>query len=225
MAHRITFDTSYSRMQTLLSKDEVRDIIDMFYRFGDSNFFVTCDASKKKRGLRGSHSYNGLTRTHTIFLSRDEIQKGVDEKMRMGGNTNAPSYKMGAVMVLVHELQHANQAIIHGSGSSMHRRVPFQTYLSRPCERDARAYVDSNLDQIAAFCQVEVDHKLRAKVVDLDDEKIEDELEDLADALEDTIEIHVRDLNEELRLSGMNNSKNIQALIQMLKERGVQVIT
>lgn len=225
MAHNVKFDKSTSKLSGLLTEQEIIDIIDMFYRFDDCNFYITCHIDRPRKGLRGQQQYNSIMKLHTIYLSPDNIRQGFDEKSRMGGNMLAPTLKMGVVMVLAHELQHANQALLHGNtpDTYMFRHVPFQKYKARPCEKDARSFVDDNMDQIAAICDVKLeDHKLD-NVIDLDDEELENELEDLADVLGELEEVHVRDINEELRSLRLNNAKNVGVVKELLKERGVKV--
>lgn len=225
MGHNVEFDDSFDE-QVLVTRQEVRDVIDMFYRFAPTNFLITCRTDRKeKKGrlLEGSHLYRSIDRTHVIFLDPRSIAKAFAGGLNGGGNIRVPNLKIHFLSVLVHELQHANQVIIHGNdaGTVMNRRVPFQTYTSRACERDARSYVDDNLERLAAFCGVKIRKNLVGKKKEVPE--ADKELVEIADAFADLSSFTILDVVDELRSSGINNARNVTKVLELLKKRGATV--
>lgn len=215
MAHIVTFE-DFGGFQ-LLSQQDVIDLIDLFYRWGDARFHVI--GHDKHPNRRGSHIYNGMTRTHVITLSRNNIEDGVRSAGRMGGNTKAPDSRAGAAMVLAHELQHANQSQLH-----THNEVFYtvKRYNRRPCERDARSFVDDNMDVIMDFLGRERPVAVkRASAM----ESLVNPVGEVTDLLGECEEVSVEDIGDELRRMGANNPKNVLSVKKALSDRGVRILT
>lgn len=201
----------------LLTYQEVVDLIDTFYRWDDAEFRIVGRDSHK--GRRGSHIYNGLERVHVITLSRPNIEAGVRAGQRMGGNGRAPNARIGAAMVLTHELQHANQSKLHSNNEIFYRT---KKYNKRPCEREARQFVDDNLATIAAVMGVDVPSvpKRRSAM-----EAQVDPVQEVAELLGECEEVSVGDIVDELRRAGLVNPQNVARTRQLLQERGVRILT
>jgi hypothetical protein len=201
----------------LLSEEQVRDLIDMFYRWDDSNFVIV--GKDRKKGRRGSHRYFSMGNQHIITLSRPTIERGFREKQRMGGNFPAPTLELAPLMVLTHELQHANQAKIHAGTEEFFNK---RGYNKRPCEREAREFVDKNLDVLADYLGLELPRRHLQEVAMGNQDQ---ELQDVAELFEECEEVAVADIVEELRQSGINNPKNVEQVSRILFERGIRVTT
>lgn len=222
MGHRISFDGKFTKdFRGLISEQEVRDVVDMFYKHDEGKFVFT--AERGPNGQRGEHDWNGLTRTHVINLSRDNITKGFNLKQRMGGNGPAPTLKMAVVMVLTHELQHANQIHDHGHGDRNFygvRNTSRVRYNRRPCERDARRFVDDNIHVIAEFVGHQMPTRRSRGPRNMDQDN---ELLDIAAVLGENEKVTLKDILDELRSSGINNPKNVERMIGILLAQGIKV--
>ena len=139
----------------------------------------------------------------------------------MGGTCPAPSARVGIGMVLVHEVQHANQAGAHSSNEVFYTH---RSYESRPCEKEARALVDSNIRSIVSMLapQMMESCPVGFSVDGIVDHK--DGVEDVADLLEELPEVTMVDMLTELRLSGINSQRNVRRLRECLLGRGTNVI-
>lgn len=204
----------------ILDDREVVDLIDFFYRWNDTRFEVVWerdDASNRHR--RGCHIYEHQRRTHVIKLNAQCIIRACNSGQRLGGNGTAPggSPRAGAGMVVTHELQHANQA---GQHLATEKFYTHRDYNTRPCEREARAFVDSNLRQVLTLVAPELLRVQPAGGVvcaDLDG------VEEVVEVLGELSEVTTADIRTELRLSGINNPINLGRVIHMLTERGVKI--
>lgn len=153
MAHIILFKESFQGF--ILTEPEVTDLIEMFYRWGDSTFVIGC---ADRADFMGEHS--GHAGDHVITLCRSSIEHEFEAKKRVGGNLPAPNLRIAAACVLAHELQHANQTKIHRlkgkffghlGGRDKLGRTKMQRYWHRACERDARQFVDERMPEICAY--------------------------------------------------------------------------
>lgn len=209
--HRIQFDESFSGF--VLTEDEVRDFIGLFYRWGAGRFLIRRD--EKERRFRGEHCC-GMDGVHVITLVEKNIRRDFEKKQRVGGNLVAPTLQVAAGMVLAHELQHANQ-------SRQHLRTEgFYTdhrYWNRACERDARQFVDEHLNQICAYFAV--DPPMRGRVEEV--APGQEEVLAVADLLGECSDVTMEDIKEELRTSKVLNPKNVATVIALLKEQGFEV--
>lgn len=214
MGHSIEFELARN-YEALLSTDEVEDFVNLFYRWNDTKFLIIGRDENPFR--RGSHIYVHSERTHRITLSAAAIIRGVDGRMRMGGSGPAPTARVGIAMVLTHELQHANQA---GQHLATERFYTHRDYNSRPCEREARAFVDSHMTEILTLVAPEL---LRVKLPQTALCADHDEVEDVLEVLQGLSEVSLTDIRTELRLSGISSPKNVQKIREILFGRGVKV--
>lgn len=134
---------------SLLSEQDAIDCIEFFFK-GPSLSKWLLDASKRGSSVRGRHEFvrdESLGgNLHKVSLMPRTIEKSFRENQVCGGNIKKPSsLKMAILMTLVHEIQHANQVYTHGV-----QRNSFYTgrYRRRPCELEARQFVDMNFDLI-----------------------------------------------------------------------------
>lgn len=213
MGHRITL-VDWDDLDSTISGQEVRDLVQLLYAGADTNFeIISCQMKR----FRGQHQYFGLYRVHRIQIDRRNIQSAVERKIHCGGNSIAPNLRMGVGMVLAHELQHANQFLRHKWNEIFFTK---KKYISRPSEMEARQFVDNNLDVIAGVLGFRLEHR-QTRTPTLGGTK--DRLIKLADDLEGSQTLTVKDLVEELRSSRMNNPKNVERLSNILIERGVKI--
>lgn len=160
--HRVIFDASFDRF-TLLSEDEVCDFIDMFFSYDDKSYTWVIRNENKSVDFNGQHMHDPNGKRHIVSFSEKNIRKRIDEGMRrFGGNVKISDIdpKAAAALVLAHELQHANQSKLHGQderfygylgGYNKRGKPRMKRYKNRACENDARAFVDSHLNEIFAY--------------------------------------------------------------------------
>lgn len=221
MAHRIDI-TGILKMEGLLTKQSVIDTINLYYRWGDATFKVVCFDNvremrafhhdpKIKPTVRGEHRWARSGNTHTISLVRLNIEKAWLEKNAAGGNVAPPSEQAAAIMVLMHEIQHANQTGLHAQTKSS-TFWNERGYRNRACEREARSFVDEHLDELCAYLGLPPirDHrKVRGDV--------DQELEDIVDLLSECDEVTMDDVKEELRASKILNPRNVMEVMSRLE--------
>jgi hypothetical protein len=181
----------------LTNKSTITDFINLFFRWNDSKFIITHDRKHPKR--RGSHIFIPITKLHEISLSKKNIEKDFNKNTRLGGNICAPTLEVGAIMVLTHEIQHANQTMFHHHQKSFYKGK----YDKKSCEVDARRFVDENFDIILEYFGLS---------------KSTNELKEIADCLNLSDEISVEDIKLELKLSGLLNEQNIKIVQNFLKK-------
>lgn len=214
MGHAVTFENP-GHFAGVVTTQELEDVVNFFYRWKDTRFRIV--GKDERPGLRGHHIYVHHERTHVITLSMRAIRRGVFQKSRMGGNGPAPNLRVGTVMVLVHELQHANQAGQHLSSEKFYTHRDYNT---RPCEREARTFVDSHMREIMTLVSPEL---LEVFVPGTAMAADGDGLTDVLDAFEGIEELSLADLKDELRRSGLNTPKNTQEARSLLAARGVRI--
>jgi len=213
MGHTITFHNPGAFQ--ILSTDEITDLINFFYRWKDTKFRVVCDDNSRTR--RGAHLYMHPERMHQITLSAHAMSIGFHSGLRMGGNGPAPSLRMGAAMVVAHELQHANQA---GQHLANERFYTHRDYNTRPCEREARSFVDSHMRELMTMVAPEllqVHIPVTAMCAD------QDGIGEVVGLFEGLSEVTVTDIRTELRLSGMNTVKNFEMVRDQLVGLGIRI--
>ena len=150
MENHVTIKRSHGN--GLISSSEIIDLLDLFYKNDSSKFEINFPNGSDPKSKRGWHLYKGKTKSglylHEIFIYEDQIKKDILDFLPMGGNRISPNEKIGTAMVLVHEMRHADQAMTHlmnnGSGGAFY----LGKYKARPCEVDARRYVDENFEAI-----------------------------------------------------------------------------
>lgn len=227
--HNIDFDQSFNCF-TLLNKDVVCDFIDMFYAYDDQTDVKWIITAETKSDFHGQHMFNPNTREHYIRLNekniRDSFTKGL---RRFGGNLNLPDIDLmlAAGLVLAHELQHANQSKFHAKdknfygylgGFTANGKPRMKQYKGRPCERDARAFVDEHLNEVFAYFNRDTPRRSKAAVVD-----DTTEVDAVVDLLLECDEVNMDDVRDELRSSKILNFKNVQKVISALREHGMQI--
>lgn len=200
-----------------LHESEIRDLIDIFYRWTPGKFLI--DVKDTDRGkLRGSHRNTLGSHVITLFprVIADHVMKGLN----VGGNSKASSSRLGEAMVLVHEIQHANQTGTHGSRKQIFFNA--RGYLGRPCERDARGFVDENRSMILNYFQEPVEAP--SVGLDTDDEDLQgDPLQMVADDLGELQMVVMGDIIRKLRSVGINNAANVQTVRKILIGMGKTV--
>ncbi len=223
MAHRVVFNDFDD---FILNEDEVRDFIDLFYRWGDATFRINTD--EKERKWRGLHSTGLGEHSHTITLSQKNITRDFNRKIRIGGNMVAPSLRVAAGMVLAHEIQHANQAKFHLNemgfygkkiGLTPTGRERKQQYNNRACERDARQFVDEHLNEICAYFSVDPPTRRKPLGPGISQE----EVLAVADLLGECSEVSIEDIKDELRASKVLTPNNVQLVLGRLQEQGFEI--
>jgi hypothetical protein len=213
MAHKISF---LDFNDFLLDEEEARDIIEMFFVWGDSKFIITTDEKEKR--WRGYHQWFDMAREHKITLSKKNITRDFNDKARVGGNHVAPTLKVAAAMVLVHELQHANQVKLHKpiAGSSFYTE---HHYWNRACEREARGYVDEKLNEICAYFGVPPVMRSGSRAAATD----HDEVDAVVDLLSECEYVSMDDIKDELRISNVLNPSTVKHVRGELISRGVEI--
>ena len=210
MAHSIRFEQFDD---FLLSKDEVRDFIDMFYRWGDAKFIVRTD--KNERKVRGRHCVD-LGGVHTVSLVKQNIARDFQRGTTIGGNLRAPSLKCAAGMVLAHELQHANQSKLHKQEEGFYRD---HRYWNRACERDARQFVDEHIAEICAYFDVSAPVRRKGPAPTGGDS----EALAVAGLLSECSEVSMEDIRDELRASGILTPSSVRLVVEHLRGQEIDI--
>jgi hypothetical protein len=224
MAHTFTFE---NMDYFILSKDEIMDIVELFYRWGDAQFKFA-DGKCDKSTYLGQHvcRWDGQ---HQITLSKAVIQKCFEEKKRIGGNnTIAPTLKMAAAQVIVHELMHANQEKLHKgekgfygikNGHTQTGKPKMKRYWGRACEREAREYVDVKFNEILAYFNLpsQKGPKVGNGVAK---GSVGAEVSAVIALFLECSEVSADDIRQELRLSHILNPGNFKAVADELKKNG-----
>ena len=230
MGHSISFadqrgNTLYHG--AILNEGEIMDIVELFYRWGDAKFRLLTNEKEKK--FRGQH-HMGWDGVHEITLCEKNIKRDFDRKHRVGGNFAAPTLKCAAAMVLVHELQHANQTKLHKHQSSFYGNMGGETangrtrmkhYWGRACEREAREYVDNNMAEICAYFQAPWQGGRTTTMVSTK-ESI-GEAQAVAELLQECPQVTLEDVKDELRASKILNPANVRLVIDFLKKNGKDI--
>ncbi len=223
MTHRVIFE-DFSDF--ILSEDEVRDFIDLFYRWDDSTFFVRVDEMERK--FRGQHSLGFAGQSHTITLVKKNITRDFNKKSSIGGNMVAPTLRVAAGMVLAHEIQHANQAKLHKDemgfygkklGLTPTGKPRMKQYWGRATERDARQFVDEHMNEICAYFSVDPPMRQKSTEPGVD----QDEVLVVADLLCECSEVSMEDIKEELRASKVLTPSNVRIVLERLQEQGFAI--
>lgn len=221
MAHNIKF-VDFQGFD-LLNTLQVKDIIEMFYRGSDINF-VIC-AHNLDGNTMGNASYDGFTKTHTIKLCQRNIKKFFEKQGQAGGDLKAPDIRTAAASVLVHELQHCNQNLIHKDngifwgklgGITKDGKPRMKRYRGRACEREARAYADEKLNELCVYFNLPpVARRAENRVED------HEELDAVIDLLAEIDHPTMDDIKDELRASGLLRPNNVMIVKKELTEMGV----
>lgn len=224
MAHKIVFHDFQDF--TLLTQAQVRDMIEMFYRGGDTNFVIVA-ANPSKSSQLANAAYEAFSNTHTITISEKRIRKHCTDGYA-GGDLPAPDIKTAAASILVHELQHANQNLLHKGnglfygnlgGTNAKGQPRMKHYRGRACEREARAYADEKMNEICAY----FGHPPVARRAE---NRTEDhaELDAVIDLLAEIDNPTMNDIKDELRASGLlrpNNVMIVKKELSLLLDKSV----
>lgn len=140
-------------LERILTRQQVADIIDLVYRGRDGNFIVygvpcTMSGTRGHIGTCSSGRTPELGLVHQIWIAAEKIIR-FDKKGKIpGGGSKTPiDIVHGTALVLVHEVQHANQSIDHLPGHALYQG----SYRKRPCEVDARRRADEMYHEIAVY--------------------------------------------------------------------------
>lgn len=217
--NEVTFE-GWERMRSLVTEEQAKALVDILFKGEDQRFTLHGHLPEnvsraKSKGLGGQHRVE-LDGSHCIHVVPENIRSRCGKNGVVGGNRRVSDPRLGAGLVLAHELQHANQTLVHKPGSQFYGK-PFQPYLAQAAEREARAAADDNYSLVAATLGIELPRELPPT------DTTEADLEDFVDCFSDLAEVHVKDLVEELRGWGMNNPENIRKARTMLNEVGVLV--
>jgi biotin operon repressor len=221
MGHTITFDKFDG---FILSEEEVRDLVEMFYRWGDTRFVFTTD--ENERAFRGECFSNWAG--HTITLVRKNIVKAFENGKHCGGNLPAPTLKVAAASVVVHELQHANQYKLNSGQNKFYGKLGglrkdgkprMQHYKNRACERDARNFADERMGEICAYFAV----PFQKGPAGTNGSGQGAEVLNVAALLLDCEEVSMDDVRDELRASKALTPTNVRAVIEELKKNGLEI--
>lgn len=217
----------------ILTQDEVRDLIELFYRWPDGRFTITTD--EKERKFMGE-CFTDMGGNHTITLCAKNIRKVFARKGkygRMGGNQPAPDLRTGAGMVVAHEVQHANQWKLHrpsedgfygikGGKVDARGRLRKKRYKGRPAEVDARRFVDEHADEIRAYFGAPLQRAPERRAIGDHGDASREALA-VAQALSELPVVAMDDVRDELRASRILNPGNVQVVIDELRRLGREV--
>lgn len=218
MAHSIRF--TYTNPQTannILSQDEVKDLIEMFYRWDDAKFNIVFD--KKHKRWRGTAQWLGIERTHEIVLYVENIKRDFKEQNIVGGSQKPVTEKMAMAMVLAHELQHCNQVPLHRQDNNTSFYSGHQ-YWNLASEREARGFVDEKLNEMCAYFGLPP--QMRDQVSRIEEDS-SPELDDVITLLAECDEVSPEDVNDELRASGILKPNNVAIVRRALAGLGIEV--
>lgn len=225
MGHIVIFENFDDNFP--LSTKEIRELIDLFYRWEDTTF--TIDHKITKSGTRGEHT-SDWSGKHYISLAKRAIANSFKKNTPCGGTIRAPTLKVACAATLVHELMHANQVKYHKGemgfygkmlGETAKGRPRMKHYWGRACEREARAYVDEHFNEICAYFAVDPPRP----TVSMDGRVGQDEVMGVADILCECEEVTLDDIKDELRISKALTPSNFKTVVEEMKKRGFKIKT
>ena len=218
MAHSIRFTYDTPRSDVVLKEDEIEDLIEMLYRWGDTRFHIIFSDKHKK--WRGSAQWRALEREHEINIYVDNIKKDVKTGIAIAGSQPAPegSIRAGIAMVLCHELQHCNQVKFHKQDAKSTFYGGHQ-YWNLASEREARGYVDEKLNEICAYFNIKPTMRRAAVHTDGDESK---EVKAIIRLLSECDRVTSDDINDELRASNLMSPANFSAVKRGLLKKGIK---
>lgn len=216
MPNQVFFE-HYIPSEVLLTKREVLDLLDVLYRGTDTfHIFGVMRSDRQRRPTLGLHVTSDFFGGHEIYLAPQKIHDCFYRGLPTGGNRKAPNVRLAVGMVLAHEIQHANQTILHENHPASFYGKRRSRYRTRPCEREARQFADDSISIIAGVLGVEL---AKEPVVAIPS----DEVNLVAECLAEADEVSIQDIVEELRQSGLNNAVNVSRVKGMLAEWGVKL--
>lgn len=206
-----------------IDPSEVLDFAELFYPGKRPGIIRILFIDRKGKGRRRGECETLGSAHHTIRIFWSTIAEesarpgGMDH---VGGNVMRSSdARQASFFTLAHELRHAYQAELHWHKEKFFRK---RGYASRPCEVDARRYVDESYVAICDFLGIRPDPSIRPRDQDVP-EAGDDPLDDLLEVLSESGTISVEELKSELSAIGMNNAITLDEMIHVLIERGVDV--
>lgn len=207
MSHSFEF-VDFGAISEIISRQEVRDLIDLFYEGPDSK--ITVKGDLKSKNTRG-RCKNWTDTEFEIQLNLDVIKDHFKKGLRMGGNKPHKTLKEAICSVIAHETQHANQCLKHRNNKSFWSGK----YMSRPCEVNARIFADQNHYVIESI--------LSNKINVIEKSYREESLNDILEIFSELESVSHFDIREELRAMGINNPVNLNWLSDNLQKKGVVV--
>lgn len=213
IGHTVFFE-NFSGLRPYLDEAQTKDFIDMMFRGNITRF--TVDGGLKEGRIRGRHSLVGSR--HHIELSPSNIIRDFEKGLPIGGNLKPVNRQMAIFMTFAHELQHANQTLLHSTNEGFFRKPG---YRRRPCEVDARLFVDDQMQVIASFLGIAESVRRGPTIQARSNQDLE--LVSLAEDLGEFEQLSVKDILEELRGAGLANPVNVGRIRQMLMKRGVEI--
>jgi hypothetical protein len=223
MGHTVIFQDFDEKFP--LSKKEIEALIDLYYRWDDTTFYINHEINKKS--ARGEHN-SDWAGNHYIALAKKAIHNSFNKKQAIGGTIVPPTLKVACACTLVHELQHANQVKFHKGEMGFYGRMSgvnakgnprMKHYWGRACEREARAYVDEHINEICAFFAVDPPRP----TVSMGGRVGQDEVMSVADLLCECEEVTLDDIKDELRISKVLTPNNFKTVMAELKKRGFKI--
>jgi hypothetical protein len=207
---------SWDPQKVFLTCDEAQDIVQLLFR-GDSHFFLygvmSADVKDKSR-TRGNHQFLGSC--HVIHLNGDAIVRDVKNGDPVGGTIYVPDPRLGAAMVLAHEVQHANQHLDHANEDKAFWGTKKSRYENRAAERDARMFADQNMKILASVLDVPLEKEQDVFM------KVGAALRPLWDVLTQSDEtISAEDLRKEMQILGIGDDRSFEAGLKMFRTSGI----
>lgn len=217
MAHAVHV---YGLKETLeegtFSNQEIVDAIDSFFDGPDSSFAVYIVMNGADPEMRGFHLYTGRGH-HSITIYRGSIERAIARRLPMGGNVTVPlDLRAGLALVLAHEIRHATQSAFHGiiGNTALYRGK----YLGRPCEVDARRFVDEKFSQVMAL----IGRGVRPNAMQSRSDR-KAELDQIVSIFRGEESVSRNDLTVELSYSRVPNESGLRYLVRSLTTAGVKV--
>lgn len=213
MPHVVTFEDDWTG---LLTQEQARALIDILYRGEDGHFImqgcVPPTTPVKQRESIGGLCSKMIDGKYRIFVVDKNIRRRAAKTGVIGGNRRISDPKLAAGLVLAHEVQHANQSLLHRGSSSFYGK-PFQRYAAHACEREARGFADDNYGLVAGTLGISIPAT----------DPTDADLDDLVDCFAELDEMHLRDLVDELRNWGLNNPEYVRRCREKLNDIGVNI--
>lgn len=202
-------------------KTDVSEFVELFYPGClPGQIIVSIVNSRGKKGRRGVCETMGRSHHISVFWKTITSSIADDGKITCGGNvTTTENPRLACFMTLAHELRHAFQFETHMTKEKFFNK---RGYSSRPCEVDARRYVDESYVEICGFLDIQPDQSIKADKTREPDSS-EELLEDLIGILLECDVVSVDDLKFELAAIGLNNPISLGVIIHELVAEGVVV--
>lgn len=205
-----------------IDRREIVEFVELFYP-GSSPGVILIDVVDRAGhdGRRGECATSPSGRVHEITLFWKSIAKSASLNQVIGGNiTKSRDLRTTAFFVLAHEIRHAFQAELHWNREKFFVK---RGYMSRPCEVDARRYVDENYQSICEYLNVPADPSSIGKSSGQPEAK-RDPLDEIVELFAGSGSITDTELQFALADVGMNNPITQAEAAALLAEEGVSVV-